>query len=121
MKFLPTQLGIALCEAYNQIGYQLNKPDLHRKTEAECNHVAAGRKTKDNIMVPLLAKMRSCYNMVTQEAHKLDEAVARHFSRLGTNNDTTQVMQANFSECGMCHSMMALKQEHNARGGNASR
>ena len=122
-KFHPTKLGIALVEGYNSMGYQLNKPDLRREMEAECNHVAAGRKTKEQIMVPILAKMRQCYDTATQEAHKLDEAVGRHFSRLGSSNDTTQVVQANFSGCGICHNQMALKQERNARGTgrNASR
>lgn len=121
MKFLPTKLGIALVEAYNSMGYQLNKPDLRRETEAECNNVAAGRKTKDQIMVVLLAKMKQCFEAATQEAHKLDEAVARHFPRLGSSNDATQVIQANFSLCGVCDTHMALKQDRNGRGTAAPR
>lgn len=121
MKFLPTKLGIALVEAYNSMGYQLNKPDLRRETEAECNLVAAGNKTKDQIMAVLLTKMRQCYEAATLEAHKLDEAVARHFPRLGSSNDTSQVVQANFSLCGLCDSQMALKQDRNNRGNGASR
>lgn len=122
-KFHPTKLGIALVEGYNSMGYQLNKPDLRREMEAECNHVAAGRKTKEEIMVPILQKMRQCYETATQEAHKLDAAVARHFPRLGSSNTTTQVVQANFSECGVCQNQMALKREINARGNaqNATR
>ena len=116
-KFLPTKLGIALIEGYNSMGYQLNKPDLRRETEAECNMVAAGQKSKEEIMTSLLAKMRECFQTVNQEAHKLDEAVARHFSRLGTSNDTTQIIQAHFSTCGVCNNTMALKQERNGRGG----
>ena len=120
-KFHPTKLGIALVEGYNSMGYQLNKPDLRREMEAECNHVAAGRKTKEEIMVPILEKMRQCYETATREAHKLDEAVARHFPRLGSSNTTTQVVQANFSECGVCHNQMALKQDINTRGNNNAR
>jgi len=116
-KFSPTQLGIALVEGYNSMGYQLNKPDLRRETEAECNDIAAGRKTKEQVVAQILAKMRQCYQVVTQEARKLDEAVARHFPSLGSSNDTTEVVQARFSECGVCHNMMALKQERNTRGG----
>jgi hypothetical protein len=51
------------------MGYQLNKPDLRREMEAECNHVAAGRKTKEEIMIPILEKMRQCYETATQERH----------------------------------------------------
>lgn len=114
MRFLPTKLGIALCEAYNSMGYQLNKPELRRETEAECNDVAAGRKSKDQIMAVLLAKMRQCYEAATMEAEKLDAAIERHFSRLGSSNDASEVLNANFSLCGVCNSHLALKQ---SRGG----
>ena len=89
--------------------------------EAECNHVAAGRKQKDEIMTPLLEKMRQCYQTACAEATKLDEAIGRHFSRLGSDNRTTQVVQRSFSLCGSCNSMMALKKENSGsgnRGGN---
>lgn len=110
-KFLPTPLGIALVEGYNSMGYQLNKPDLRREMEAECNEVASGRKTKEEIMVPILAKMKSCYETARAEARKLDEAVARHFPRLGAGESTSQVVEESFSECGVCRNSMALKQE----------
>ena len=111
MKFLPTPLGTALIEAYNSMGFQLNKPDLRRETEMECNHIAAGRKTKDEVIAILLAKMKQCYEAATQEAHKLDEAVSRHFPRLGSNDETSQVVQNDFTRCGTCNNHMALKQD----------
>lgn len=116
MRFHPTQLGIALIEGYNSIGYQLNKPDLRRETEAECNHVASGVKTKAEIMAPLIAKMKLCYEVTTQEAEKLDSAISRYFSRIGTNNETTDIIHDVFSMCGRCQGSMSLKQERPARG-----
>lgn len=110
-RFTPTQLGIALVEVYNSMGYQLNKPDLRREMESECNHIAGGRKSKDEVVNYVLAKMRECYVGVIRDAHKLDEAVARHFPRLGSSNATSVTLNARFSECGVCHGMMALKQE----------
>ena len=117
-KFLPTPLGIALVEGYNSMGYQLNKPDLRREVEAECNLIAAGRKNKDDVIVRILTKMRECYQVATQEAQKLDEAVGRHFPRLGSNIENSTVVQNNFSECGTCGNTMDLKQERQARGGS---
>jgi DNA topoisomerase-3 len=120
-RFHPTKLGIALVEGYNSMGYQLNKPDLRRETEAECNLIATGRKTKEEVVQYLLHKMRTCYEAVTQEARKLDQAVARHFSPLGSNNETMQIIQARFSLCGACNEYTVLKQERNNpnAGGNA--
>ncbi|KAG7360153.1 DNA topoisomerase [Nitzschia inconspicua] len=118
-RFLPTPLGIALIEGYNSMGYQLNKPDLRRETEHECNLVANSQKTKDDIVGPILNKMKDCYVVATRDAHKLDEAMARHFQRIGASNDTT-VLQRSFSECGTCQNQMSLKQERNSRGGGGN-
>lgn len=117
LKFLPTKLGIALVEGYNSMGYQLNKPDLRRETESECNQVAMGHKTKEVIMGPILRRMKECFVRANAEAQKLDEAVARHFPRLGASDETSSVLQANFSECGVCRNLMTLKQAIN-RGNN---
>eukprot|EP00546_Thalassionema_frauenfeldii_P005764 CAMPEP_0178909288 /NCGR_PEP_ID=MMETSP0786-20121207/8421_1 /TAXON_ID=186022 /ORGANISM="Thalassionema frauenfeldii, Strain CCMP 1798" /LENGTH=833 /DNA_ID=CAMNT_0020581337 /DNA_START=2085 /DNA_END=4585 /DNA_ORIENTATION=+ len=107
-EFSPTQLGIALVEGYNSMGYQLNKPDLRREVEHECNLVANGQKTMEDIMEPILLKMKECFERATAEAHKLDAAVARHFAPLGSRHST--VLQAHFSKCGVCHNSMALKE-----------
>ena len=123
-RFCPTPLGIALVEGYNQMGYQLNKPDLRREMELECNLVASQQKTKDDIIGPILAKMRQCYLTATAEAQKLDDAVGRHFPRLGAGNDNDmQVLNDNFSQCGNCQGRMALKAElrGNNRGGGGGR
>ena len=122
-QFLPTPLGIALVEGYNSMGYQLNKPDLRREVEHECSLVANGRKTKDDIVGPILQKMKLIFEKATLDAHKLDQAMARQFPRLGVDgggNNQRQytVIQQNFSECGVCNSQMALKQERNNNNGN---
>lgn len=119
-RFSPTPLGIALIEGYNQMGYQLNKPDLRRETEHECNLVANQQKTKDDIIGPILQKMRQCYLTAAAEAQKLDEAVGRHFPRLGTGNDMA-VLQARFSNCGKCQNLMALKSDRPAGRGGGGR
>ena len=78
--------------------------------EAECNAVAAGRKRKEEILEPLLTKMLECFNRATAEARKLDDAVARHFTRIGTNNANSRVIQRNFSLCGACEGFTTLKE-----------
>jgi len=60
-------------------------------------------------MAPILAKMLDCFRRANAEVEKLDQAVGRHFPRLGASNDAT-VLQARFSECGGCQGAMALKQ-----------
>lgn len=97
-----------------------NKRRILSQTEHECNLVASGQKSKEDIMAPILNKMKDCFIKANDEAHKLDDAVARHFPRLGTNNDLSEVLQPHFSLCGTCQNPMALKQTrpNNHQGNN---
>jgi len=79
--------------------------------EFECNQVASGAKRKEDIMVPLLENMRHSYQRVSSEANKLDEAVARRFPKIGSGAATYEIVQRQFSLCGICNSMMSLKRE----------
>lgn len=61
-------------------------------------------------MGPMLAKMQDCFNHVVAEARKLDEAVARHYTRLGTNDANYAILERNFSVCGGCNGKTSLKE-----------
>lgn len=60
-------------------------------------------------MGPMLAKMQECFNHVVAEARKLDEAVARHYTRLGTNHANYTILERDFSICGDCNGKTSLK------------
>ena len=117
-RFSPNPLGIALVEGYNSMGHQLNKPDLRRSMEAECNAIADGRKTKEAVLGSVVLQMLQCFNEANAKAAKLDEAMERHFGRLGTGNSQYSVLQGNFSRCGNCNGMMTLKQHRSSAGPN---
>ena len=114
-RFHPTQLGIALVEGYNNMGYQLNRPDLRREVEHECSLVANGHKTKDAIVAPILQKMKEIFDHANADAHKLDTAVARHFQRIGSDDRNSVVLQNSYSQCS-CGQMTVLKTSRNRNG-----
>jgi len=101
-RFHPTKLGIALCEGYNSMGYQLNKPALRAKMERDCNEIAAGRKTKVRVVADTLKTMKDCFQVVQNEVQKLDAAMARHYPLAGQNATT---VNPSFSKCAAGHSM----------------
>ena len=90
--------------------------------EAECNAVAQGHKTRDEILGPVLAKMRQCFERANLEVHKLDNAVAKHYSAMGSDDSNSTIIRNNFSLCGKCRNPMCLKKVNNntpnSRGGN---
>lgn len=46
-RFTPTLVGLALVEAYNTMGYQLNKPSLRAAMEIDMQKIARGERTKE--------------------------------------------------------------------------
>ena len=84
--------------------------------EAECNLVAEGRKSKEDMMRPILHEMKRIFQQATAESHKLETAVARHFTRIGLGNNYS-VLTNHFSICGVCNNSMSLKQMSNDRNG----
>ena len=67
----------------------------------------------------MLTKMLECFNRAQAEARKLDDAVARHFTRIGSNTANSTILQRNFSVCGGCEGLTTLKAltaTNNARG-----
>lgn len=109
-RFVPTKLGLALIEAYNEMGYQLNKPFLRASMERDCQRIAKGELDKNTVVRNVLEQMRLCYETCFQEAFKLDQAVAKHFSKTGMDDIASYVVvQRNLSSCGKCRNKMDLR------------
>lgn len=86
-RFTPTPLGVALVEAYNSMGYQLNRPYLRASMEADMAKIARGQLGKDEVIKRCLAQMRECFIKINSEANKLDEAIVKYVLN-GTNPQT---------------------------------
>ncbi len=126
-RFTPTPLGIALVEAYNSMGYQLNRPYLRASMEADMAKIARGQLGKDEVIKRCLAQMKECFLKINSEANKLDEAVAKYVLN-GTNpqavnpavvpgRQTTNIidkiadattLKHDCSTCGICLESMKL-------------
>lgn len=114
-KFEPTNLGIALVEAYSNMGYKLTNPAIRAEMEVNCRKVARGELNKIRVVKDCLNSMKECFKTVEREISKLDDAIAKHFGINGVNginvvnfNDYS-VVQPIFSKCGVCLGMMDLK------------
>ena len=120
-RFIPTKLGLALIEGYNEMGYQLNKPFLRASMEKDCQRIAKGELNKDIVVRNVLEQMKQCYETCFQEAYKLDLSVAKHFSKLGMNDaNSYTIISRHLSACGKCDKKMNLRvksEDLNEQGG----
>lgn len=118
-RFIPTALGLALVDAYNSMGFQLNKPHLRASMEADCQRVARGELPRIEAVQNCLRQMKECFTVCQRDAAKLDAAMAKHFPPFGTGGSEADyvVSQRNLSTCGSCHDGMDLRERRDGQGG----
>lgn len=107
--FEPTKLGIALIEAYNEIGFKLSQPHLRGKIEQEMKLISLGRKSKEIVLMETLQLYKSVYLEVVRKAATLDLVMKKYFSDIETT-----VVQEKLSRC-KCGSWMNLVQSEEQR------
>jgi len=105
-RFQPTNLGLALVEAYNSMGLNLSKPQLRAEMEANMLCISKGTKSKDSVVRDSINKYREIFMSVIRQATLLDQAVSKYFGRIGT---TFSKEIKRFSECGQCHGFMNFR------------
>ena len=117
-RFRPTLLGLALYEAYNQLGYALTEPFLRAGMEADCTRISKGEVSKDEIVTRHIHEMKSCFQRVTQEYNTILQAVAQRFSRIGDPQSNFNIQQRRISQCGNCGDMLNLCSGRRGGDGN---
>lgn len=81
-QFVPTQLGIALVEGFEAIGFDesLTKPHLRKATEHQLALIHAGRAAKHDVVADLVGQYRAAYLRTERHIQKLKDAVLKEFS-----------------------------------------
>lgn len=116
-RFSPTNLGEALVMGYDDMGYELWKPNLRSTMEFDMKEVSIGNKSKDEVLATCLQQMKACFLDARLNKVKLLEAMAVFFERTngsvgGDNHAVGEVVR----QCGLCQeSSMVLKKN---RDGN---
>ncbi|XVF61075.1 hypothetical protein PTKIN_Ptkin08bG0100100 [Pterospermum kingtungense] len=116
-RFSPTNLGEALVMGYDDMGYELWKPNLRSMMEFDMKEVSMGNKSKDEVLASCLQQMKACFLDARLNKVKLLEAMAVFFERSnqsvgGDNHAVGEVVR----QCVLCQeSSMVLKKN---RDGN---
>lgn len=90
----PTQLGIALIEAYRSIGIDLSNPELRAKTERAMNQVAKGTKQKlemvDEVLVEMKDIFKRAFTQIPAMAQKIKERLDKGHADLTSTQHTVE-------------------------------
>ncbi|WZY79695.1 hypothetical protein YC2023_026079 [Brassica napus] len=110
-RFSPTNLGEALVMGYDDMGYELWKPNLRAIMEHDMNEVSVGNKTKAEVLETCLQQMKACFLDARVKKTKLLEAMTIFFER-SNNSDEGENQTAGevVRRCNLClESDMALR------------
>ncbi len=111
--FQPSELGIALHKGYERVDVAMSSPHLRQQMERDIALIAAGQKTKQEVLNDCLTSMRGVYTTVTQNSAQMDAEMAEHFPRLGRGR-AGRTVRRTFSRC-RCGAEMALRKSGEKR------
>ena len=63
-KLVPGFLGIALCEGYDSMGFQMSKPNLRSELEADLKAICEGTKNPDAVLQEQIQKYRLVFERI---------------------------------------------------------
>ncbi|KFY89129.1 hypothetical protein V500_05915 [Pseudogymnoascus sp. VKM F-4518 (FW-2643)] len=84
-EFIPTTLGVALIEGYDNIGFEekLSKPFLRKELELQLKAICDGTKTKNEVLRAEIGQYKRVYDQTEQEVGHLIAACRRYIFNNG--------------------------------------
>lgn len=115
-KFIPTPIGMALYDAYNDMGYALTRPNLRAAMEADCQRIARGELPKQEMVKACLDTMKKCFQDCVKNTNKMDSAIMKYNlghggagAAAGEEREIYVTERASFLTCGKCRRGMDLQ------------
>ncbi|CAB3368498.1 Hypothetical predicted protein [Cloeon dipterum] len=113
--FIPQQLGMALVEGYDSMGFHMSKPYLRAELEADLKKICEGRKNAQVVLREQIARYKEVFQQAVSQVNKLDDAVEQ---QLGVQRDANAVVQLpvavadlKFASCPACGHDLIVKQK----------
>ncbi|KAJ6413692.1 hypothetical protein OIU84_006490 [Salix udensis] len=94
-RFSPTNLGEALVMGYDDMGYELWKPNLRSLMEYDMKEVSMGNKSKAEVLATCLQQMKACF----LDAKRIFFLLFRSDR---SNGDDSSALGENVRPCGLC-------------------
>jgi DNA topoisomerase-3 len=92
------------------MGFKLNKPFLRASMELDCQRIARGDITKEEVIFNCIENMRECFIQCKREGNMLDDAMNKHFPNNRDLELNFNIINRNISSCGTCNRGMSLRQ-----------
>ncbi|XP_063877725.1 DNA topoisomerase 3-alpha-like isoform X1 [Scylla paramamosain] len=113
--FLPGKIGLGLVEGYDDMGFQMSKPNLRAELESDLKEICEGTKDPQDVLRQQIEQYRSIFEEAMPQALKIDAAMGKYLEEMPqalpqdvTIPDMPQFI--NVCKCPACGSDMVLRE-----------
>ncbi|KAK7494417.1 hypothetical protein BaRGS_00014309 [Batillaria attramentaria] len=115
-RFVPGELGMGLVEGYDDMGYEMSKPNLRAELEADLKAICEGRKRKNDVLAEQVRKYKEVFLEATRQAQKLDEALSQYLGEAQPFTAEPVRAISVVMPCPKCGQGLALRTKKEGRG-----
>ncbi|XP_043282563.1 DNA topoisomerase 3-alpha isoform X2 [Venturia canescens] len=76
--FVPGKLGIGLVMGYDNMGFQMSKPNLRAELESDLKAICEGRKDPERVLAEQIEKYRNVFKIALERANLIDTALSQY-------------------------------------------
>nr|XP_054763637.1 DNA topoisomerase 3-alpha-like [Lytechinus pictus] len=112
-RFVPGELGMGLCEGYDNMGYELSKPNLRAELESDLKRICDGQKNPDDVLAQQVEKYKQVFIEAARKATMLDSALEQYLGQPAQSHNATTLQVSAPSivrKCPHCNESMTLKE-----------
>uniref|UniRef100_A0A8R1DWQ0 DNA topoisomerase n=1 Tax=Caenorhabditis japonica TaxID=281687 RepID=A0A8R1DWQ0_CAEJA len=84
-KLLPSFLGLALVDGYDDMGFAMSKPDLRANLEIRLKEICEGRRQKQEVLDEQVGKYKAIFVESERKIDVLSQSLQRYLDRNGQN------------------------------------
>eukprot|EP00057_Strongylocentrotus_purpuratus_P016863 XP_011671337.1 PREDICTED: DNA topoisomerase 3-alpha [Strongylocentrotus purpuratus] len=112
-RFVPGELGMGLCEGYDNMGYELSKPNLRAELESDLKRISDGQKNPEDVLAEQVDKYKQVFIEAARKATMLDSALEQYLGQPAQSHNATSLQVSAPSivrKCPHCNEPMTLKE-----------
>ncbi|XP_076233663.1 topoisomerase 3-alpha isoform X2 [Calliopsis andreniformis] len=117
---MPGKLGIGLVMGYDDMGFQMSKPNLRADLEKDLKLICERQKNPKDVLQIQINKYRDVFKIALERANLIDNALANYLDERPTETQETQFSnppeEAVVFKCPKCGSNMTLKDRKQGTG-----
>ncbi|XP_072168327.1 DNA topoisomerase 3-alpha-like [Diadema setosum] len=112
-RLVPGELGMGLVEGYDNMGYELSKPNLRAELESDLKKICDGQKNPDAVLGEQVEKYKQVFIEAARKATTLDNALEQYLGQPAQSQNAAALpvsTPAIVRSCPQCGQPMSLKE-----------